>query len=69
MEIQTRNFSAMKRKLIKLTKTHAVRLVHPIAREKWIVKLDKDGQTQLSRRKSPKKESIERLFDELVSFP
>lgn len=69
VEIQTRNFSAMKRKLIELTKSHAVRLVHPIAREKWIVKLDKDGQTQLSRRKSPKKESIERLFDELVSFP
>ena len=69
VEIQTRNFSAMKRKLIELTKSHAVRLVHPIAREKWIVKLDKDGQTQLSRRKSPKKESIDRLFDELIRIP
>jgi len=69
VEIQTRNFSAMKRKLIKLTDTHSVRLVHPIAREKWIVKLDKDGQTPLSRRKSPKKERVEQVFDELVSFP
>ena len=69
VEIQTRSFSAIKRKLIKLTETHAVRLVHPIAREKWIVKLDKDGQTPLSRRKSPKKETLEQVFDELVSFP
>ena len=69
VEIQTRNFNAMKRKLVELTKTHAVRLVHPIAREKWIVKLDKDGQTPLSRRKSPKKGTQEQVFDELVSFP
>ena len=69
VEIQTRNFSGMKRKLIELTKTHAVRLVYPIAQEKWIVKLDKDGQTPLSRRKSPKKETLEQVFDELVSFP
>jgi len=38
IEIQTRNFSALKRKLTRLLETHTVRLVYPIAKEKWIVK-------------------------------
>ena len=69
VEIQTRSFSAMKRKLHKLTVNHPVRLVHPVAQEKWIIKLDKMGQIEESRRKSPKRGAIEQLFAELVSFP
>lgn len=69
IEIQTRNFSSIKRKLQTLTVHHSVRLVYPIAREKWIIKLDKDEKTRLSRRKSPKQGSIFELFAELVSFP
>ncbi len=69
IEIQTANFSAIKRKLIKLTANHPVRLVYPIAREKWIVKLAKDGNGQLSRRKSPKRGALEQVFGELVRFP
>jgi len=46
-----------------------VRLVYPIAQEKWIVKLAEDGKKQLSRRKSPKRGVIEQIFDELVSIP
>ncbi len=69
IEIQTRHFGAMKRKLETLTRTHPVRLVYPIAREKWIVRLDADGETQLSRRKSPKHGRLEHLFDELVALP
>jgi hypothetical protein len=36
IEIQTRNFSAIKRKLEQLLISHSVRLVYPIPSEKWI---------------------------------
>jgi hypothetical protein len=70
IEIQTRHFSAIKRKMAKLVKHHGVRLVYPVAKEKWIVRLAKDGGSGiLGRRKSPKRGSIESVFEELVSFP
>jgi hypothetical protein len=39
-----------------------------VAQEKWIVKLAEDGR-QASRRKSPKRGTVEDLFAELVSIP
>jgi len=67
IEIQTRNFSAIKSKLTRLTHSHPVRLIYPIVQEKWIVRSANDrGYT---RRKSPKKGRIEDLFWELVSIP
>lgn len=69
VEIQTRSFSSLKKKLAVLTDSHQVHLVHPIAQEKWIVKLADDGYTQTSRRKSPKRGRVEDIFGELVSFP
>ena len=69
VEIQTGNFTSMKRKLGQLTAHHPVRLVYPIAREKWIVKLAEDGHGQLGRRKSPKRGTFQHVFEELVSFP
>jgi hypothetical protein len=69
IEIQTKNFSAMKRKLLDLTTRHRVRLVHPIAEQKWIVKLAKGRAGKESRRKSPKRGTAEQLFEELVAFP
>jgi hypothetical protein len=69
VEIQTRNLAAIKRKLTALTVNHLVRLVYPIALEKWIVKLSQNGQRLLSRRKSPKRGTLEQVFEELVSFP
>jgi hypothetical protein len=69
IEIQTSNFSSMKSKLNDLVKQHPVRLVHPIAQEKWIVRLDTDQKTRLRRRKSPKKGSPIHLFSELVRIP
>ena len=69
IEIQTTNFSSIKNKLTTLTKTHCVRLVHPIAQEKWIVRLAADGITQLGRRKSPKKGNLFHLYQELVRIP
>jgi hypothetical protein len=68
VEVQTRNFGKMRRKLEKLLESHPVRLVHPVSFEKWIVRLDLDGE-QLSRRKSPKRGRIEEVFSELVAFP
>ena len=67
IEIQTRNFSALKRKLSRLLEDYTVQLVHPVAQEKYIVRQGKKGQT-LSRRKSPKRGQAVALFDELVSI-
>ena len=69
VEIQTTHFYSLKRKLNLLTGRHPLRLVYPIAQEKWIVRLAKDGMTRLGRRKSPKRGNIFHLFDELVSIP
>ena len=69
IEIQTRNFSAIKRKLATLLEHHPVRLMHPIPTLKWIVRLDRDGATVLSRRRSPKRGTLLDVFDELVSIP
>lgn len=69
IEIQTRNFFGIKRKLLELTKSHPVQLVYPVAREKWIVKVSDNGNSVLSRRKSPKRGIYADVFAELVSFP
>ena len=46
IEIQTRGFTAMKRKLHKLLAAgHPVHLIHPIAQEKWIIKQAADPAT------------------------
>jgi hypothetical protein len=55
IEIQTGSFSSIKRKLHDLVKRHPVRLVYPIAVEKWLLKLPKDGRDEPWRRKSPKR--------------
>jgi len=68
VEIQTRNFSAMRRKLERLLPYYRLHLIHPIAREKWIVRETRDGHF-LKRRKSPKRGRIEELFRELVRIP
>lgn len=68
VEVQTGSFSALRRKLPALLENHRVRLVHPIALEKWIVRVDAAGR-QLSRRKSPRRGALTDLFLELVSLP
>lgn len=69
IEIQTGTFAAIRRKIGKLLKRHRVRLVHPIAQEKWIVKRSRRKRERETRRKSPKRGTIEDVFVELVSFP
>lgn len=68
IEIQTRNFSAMKAKVRDLSERYALRIVHPIPAEKWLIRLDKSGRVS-GRRKSPRRGHFEHLFAELVSFP
>jgi hypothetical protein len=68
IEIQTRNVSAIKRKLAALVESHPVRLVCPIAAEKWIVRLD-DDESVLGRRKSPRRGMLADIFAELVHIP
>lgn len=71
IEIQTRSFSSLKRKLYTLTEphhTHHVRLVYPIPAERWLVDLDAEGNT-VKRRKSPKRGRVEDAFSELVRLP
>ncbi len=68
IEIQTRNLAAIKRKLRTLLEHHHVRLVYPIAHEKWIVHIAARSGKITGRRKSPRKGQVLDLFDELVSI-
>lgn len=69
IEIQTRGFGAIRRKLSRLSEERRVRLVYPVAAEKWILRQSEDGAQDLGRRKSPKRGRMEHLFSEMVSAP
>lgn len=71
LEIQTANFSAFKKKLVKLLKSYPVRVIYPIAEEKYIIRVANSGNEEeiLSRRKSPKRGRVEQLFGEMVRIP
>jgi hypothetical protein len=69
IEIQTGNFSAIKSKVLDLISKYPLRVVYPIAQEKWILKLPEDGIGKPNKRKSPKRGRIIEIFNELVSFP
>jgi len=69
VEIQTGNFSTLKRKLLKLIADYQIRLVYPIPHEKWILRFGSNDVKQISKRKSPKRGRVEHLFSQLVSFP
>jgi len=69
IEIQTGHFSAIRPKLLALLEHHPVRLVHPIAAERWIVQVGPNRLTPLSRRKSPRRGCAAQVFAQLVSFP
>lgn len=69
IEIQTGNFSTIKKKLFSLVKTFPVCLVYPVAREKWLLKLPKEEWDAPRRRKSPKRGQVVEVFNELIRFP
>src|SRR6185436_9063538 len=62
IEIQTRNLAAINSKLIRLTRSHQVRLIYPIVKEKWIIRSrqvstqrQEERRDSVVRRKSPKR--------------
>ncbi len=69
IEIQTQNFSAIRKKLENLLKRHKVRLIYPIVQNKWIIGLDRNGHQITKRRLSPKHDSYVNIFEELVRIP
>lgn len=69
VEIQTRNFSVIRRKLESLIIDNRVRLVYPIPRRKWIVQVAAPGNQLINKRRSPKKGRLIDLFYELVGIP
>ncbi|KAA3647763.1 MAG: hypothetical protein DWQ07_01920 [Chloroflexi bacterium] len=68
IEIQTGSFSNIKAKLNKLLPEYPVRMIYPIAKARWVQRINKKGK-QVSRRKSPKKGRVEELFRELLRIP
>ncbi len=68
IEIQTKNFSNIARKMRDLVQRHRVRLVYPMARDLWVVKMPTAADA-MKRRKSPKHLDVIDIFDELVAFP
>ena len=68
IEIQTKNFSTIKKKLADLVKNNRVRLVHPIPEQKWIIQVNEYDEI-IGRRKSPKKGKLTDLFRELIRIP
>jgi hypothetical protein len=68
IEIQTASFASAARKLRRLVADHRIALVHPIALERWLVRVDAEGVVA-DRRRSPRRGIPLDLFEELVAFP
>jgi len=68
VEIQTASFASAARKLRRLVESHRVALVHPIAVERWLLRVDAGGVV-VDRRRSPKRGRPLDVFEELVAFP
>jgi hypothetical protein len=67
IEIQTGSFHLLKAKLRSLLPDYQVRIVHPIASERWIQRVSQNDE-KLARRKSPKRGRIEDMFNQLVGL-
>ena len=68
VEVQTGGFGALGKKLDALLDAHRIRVVHPVAAERRIVRVDGEGEV-LSARRSPKRATAVAVFGELVAFP
>jgi len=68
VEVQTGGFGALGKKLDELLDEHRVRVVHPVAAERRIVRVDEHGQV-LGARRSQKRATAVAVFDKLVAFP
>ena len=68
-EIQTSSFSGLGRKMLALAEQQPVVLVHPISHSKTLIKLNKDGSGEFTRRRSPKRGALVHIVSELVYIP
>jgi hypothetical protein len=68
VEVQTGGFGALGAKLDVLLDEHRVRIVHPVAAERRIVRIDEHGEV-ISVRRSPRRATAVEVFDKLVAFP
>lgn len=67
IEIQTRGLSRLKPKLEAFLPLCPVTVVHPVADPKWVCRVDEYGEL-LSRRKSPKHESVYTAMREIYTL-
>ncbi len=67
VEIQIAQLGKLKPKLHRLLEHHRVKLVHPIARNRILETYSKKGQL-LSRRKSPRHDTVYRVFSEITGL-
>ncbi len=68
VEVQTGGFGPLGPKLDGLLDDHRVRIVHPVAAERRIVRVGAGGEV-LSARRSPRRATVVEIFDKLVTFP
>ncbi len=69
VEIQTGSFGSLRSKLTHLLDAHPITLVHPIARDRYLVRVPADPALPSTRRRSPKHGSVFGVFPALVSIP
>ena len=67
IEIQTRGLSRLKPKLDAFLPVCPVTVVHPVAEEKWLLRVDEAGEL-LSKRRSPKHENIYSAMREIYTL-
>lgn len=67
IEIQTRGLSRLKPKLDAFLPVCPVTVVHPVADPKWVCRVDEYGEV-ISRRKSPKHESVYTAMREIYTL-
>jgi hypothetical protein len=68
VEVQTGGFGALGAKLDALLDLHRMRIVHPIAAIRRIVRVNEQGEV-MSTRRSAKRGSVVEVFDKLTAFP
>ncbi len=68
VEVQTGGFGPLGPKLDGLLDDHRVRIVHPVAAERRIVRVGEGGEV-LSARRSPRRATVVEIFDKLRHVP
>jgi len=66
IEIQTKNFSAIRKKLENLIQNYRMLLIYPIIQDKWITYLESTNKSVIKKRLSPIHGSLINVFKELV---